>query len=208
MPRPPPQPNSEGSPSSSHGNSHQAQSPSITPDFPGIRGAVNSILSSLPNLNFPPGSSSNLSTGQAANSFFSSLQRQATILLNTIDGVSVPGPSLPSDNQTASETDASTSQPQDSTPTPEAPPPPVDFGRLADMVAEQRNLWQRLGQHLDRWEAMLRSEHEARRTNQTSEDCAAAPSSDLPAGGLEPMDTSDVTTHVEWSDSVCFTSRK
>ncbi|KAM7535353.1 hypothetical protein Aperf_G00000092833 [Anoplocephala perfoliata] len=199
VPRPPPQPNTEGSPSTSHRESHHAQTPPITPDLPGLRGAMNSILSSLPNLNFPPpGPSSNLSTGQVANRLFSSLQRQATNLLNTIDGVSVPGSTTPSENQTTSEAGTSAPQSQDTTPTPEAPPPPVDFGRLADMAAEQRNLWQRLGQHLDRWEAMLRSEHEVRRSNQTPEDHAPVPSSGSPA---EPMDTSDAATHVAWSDS-------
>ena len=151
--------------------------------------------------------------GEACNSQFMSLLRQATATQNGLDGVTSSTSQSDTQVQSTGETNpaggtSESSAQQTSTSTPRRTSP-LNFRRLADMLAEQRQLWQRIGPHLDRWEAMLRTEQEHRTRNsqesrEESRGDVASPSVSSPEE-RESMDTSDSTTGVGWSQGVCFT---
>ncbi|VDL60595.1 unnamed protein product [Hymenolepis diminuta] len=200
VPRPPPQPGNEAGPSATNEETQPSRSTFGSSPFQGFTNTMNSIFQSL---NPPP---SNVNPALSAYRLFNTLQRQANNLLNNIDGeraneststiAPVEGQTTISDaSNLQSGNFGSTSEQQSQ----QQETPTVDFERLADMVAEQRRLWQRLDPHLDRWEAMLRAEQEARKTENRSESFSN--------DEVEPMDTSNdtepatSTTNVEWSDT-------
>lgn len=173
----------------------------------------------------------NIPFGEMCNNHFRQLQRQTTQLLNALDGVS-PSVSTTStlstnvDDRATAPTGPSESALSNSSSTSQQTTSPINFQRLADMLAEQRQLWQRLGPHMDRWEAMLRSEHELRTRNSDSgggeeanSDVAASDAdAALDTAGVadiesvatsmeqEPMDTSESSTNIDWSQGVCWLS--
>ncbi|KAH9284045.1 Large proline-rich protein BAG6 [Echinococcus granulosus] len=241
VPRPPPRLNTDATASSSGpSGSHQQQQPPFNPsNFMNFRQTMNSLFSSGTNFS-PAGNTSsmqtdgggnidievNISFGEMCNNHFRQLQRQTTQLLNALDGVrpSVSTTSAPStnvDDRATAPTAASESAQSSSSSTSQQTTSPLNFQRLADMLAEQRQLWQRLEPHMDRWEAMLRSEHELRTRASThggGEECnsdVAAPDADAASNTAgaddiesattpmaqeqEPMDTSESSTNVDWS---------
>ncbi|VDM36102.1 unnamed protein product, partial [Hydatigera taeniaeformis] len=236
VPRPPPRTNADATASSSSPSG--SQQPPLNPsNFMNFRQTMNSLFSAGPNFS-PAGNTTsmqpdsggninievNASFGEMCNNHFQQLQRQTTQLLNALDGVSpsvsaISTPSINVDDQAtvpagASESGLSTSSSSSHQTS------PLNFQRLADMLAEQRQLWQRLSPHMDRWEAMLRSEHELRtRTSDPGggavNPCVAAPDHDATLGTAgaadvelsplptdqeqEPMDTSEASTSIDWS---------
>nr|CDS27978.2 scythe:bat3 [Hymenolepis microstoma] len=199
VPRPPPQPGNEAGPSTTGDESQPSRLSFGSIPLHGFSNAMNTIFQSFT----PPAATANPAI--SAHRLFNNLQRQSNNLLNNIDGevASESTPTIsPNESQTMT-SDPTNSQSENSGLSSEQPSqqetPTVDFVRLADMVAEQRSLWQRLSPHLDQWEAMLRAEQERREANRTSDSHSDPPSSDL----TEPMETESTTprTSVEWSDT-------
>ncbi|KAL5108801.1 hypothetical protein TcWFU_003991 [Taenia crassiceps] len=235
VPRPPPRANA-GATASSSGPSGSHQPPLNPSNFVNFRQTMNSLFSA--GSNFPSvGNISSIQTdnggnidievnipfGEMCNYHFRQLQRQTTHLLNALDGVSssdstTSTPSSNVDDRSTAPTGASDSALSTSSSTSQQTVSSLNFQRLADMLAEQRQLWQRLGPHMDRWEAMLRSEHELRTRTSGSgggEANADVAVSDADAtfgtAGVadigsatasieqEPMDTSESSTNIDWS---------
>ncbi|KAL5968403.1 Large proline-rich protein bag6 [Taenia solium] len=246
VPRPPPRANADVTTSSS-GPSGSHQPPLNPSSFINFRQTMNSLFSTGPNFS-PAGNmpsmhtdnsgnidiEANISFGEMCNNHFRQLQRQTTQLLNALDGVSpsVSTTSTPStnvDDRATAPIGASESALSTSSSISQRNTSPLNFQRLADMLAEQRQLWQRLGPHMDRWEAMLRAEHELRtrirtsdpgRGEEASSDVAASDAdATFDTAGVadigstatpmeqeqeqeqeqEPMDTSESSTSIDWS---------
>uniref|UniRef100_A0A5K3F316 Ubiquitin-like domain-containing protein n=2 Tax=Mesocestoides corti TaxID=53468 RepID=A0A5K3F316_MESCO len=230
VPRPPPQLQTDTDPSTSSTPGDLPSQPFALPNmlrFQGLRQAVQNVtqglLSSLQDLGQP--SDMAMRTDNEGNidirldipflglreNHFRRLHRQATSLLNSLDGIartepsenpqpqSTSSPASTGVNDQNSATEAASNATAPATP---AQSSTVTFARLADMMAEQRRLWERLQPHLDQWEAMLRSEHEAQARISSSREVNAT-GSDLPLTPTpmeqEPMDVSESAPHVEWS---------
>lgn len=140
---------------------------------------------------------------------FRRLRRQATALLNSLEGVgqrttaSDPTPSEGNDSPSQQDAANEQSMPSSGSSTLTPASQNVSFSRLAGMLTEQRRLWRRMQPYLNQWETMLRSEQEAQTpSNSTNAETPSSENRESHAEQPEPMDSTESTSQAEWSQRV------